>query len=73
MKLMMESDDAEITTKHGLRALKIFKNTIGLDHIAVSNTYANIAFRHKEEDEEKYLNFIERAIYFNSSNANMLF
>ena len=45
--------DTEIIYKHCLKALKIFKNTVGLDHLVVANTYANIAYGYQFKDEDE--------------------
>lgn len=62
----MSYADKEEAIAHGFRALKIFKATVGIDHIGVANTYNNLAILSKEaNDEEKYLIFTERGVLFN--------
>ena len=47
------TQDGDIRFKHCSKALKIFKNTVGLDHLVVAGAYANIAhgYKFKNEDE----------------------
>lgn len=69
---MLDKDDDTVIA-HGQTILGILKNTVGIDNIQAGQAFEKMAFYYERHGQEaKYIDNIERAIYFNSNQFNIM-